>query len=45
MDQKMWDKGLCIRKAVPGGAYVANAMKDVDSFRIAREVFEGIDKA
>ena len=32
MDQKMWDKGLGIRKAVLGEAYVANAMKNVDSF-------------
>ena len=32
MDQKMWDKGLGIRKAVMGEAYVANAMKNVDSF-------------
>ena len=32
MDQKMWDKGLGIRKAVLGEAYVTNAMKNVDSF-------------
>src|SRR5512138_2263028 len=32
MDQKMWDKGLGIRKAVLGEAYVANAMKNVDAF-------------
>src|ERR1044071_7246411 len=32
MDQKMWDKGLSIRKAVLGEAYVANAMKNVDAF-------------
>ena len=32
MDQKMWDKGLGIRKAVLGEAYVSNALKNVDSF-------------
>ncbi|MFO1111822.1 MAG: carboxymuconolactone decarboxylase family protein [Bradyrhizobium sp.] len=32
MDQKMWDKGLGIRKAVLGEAFVTNAMKNVDSF-------------
>ena len=32
MDQKMYDKGLGIRKAVLGEAYVSNALKNVDSF-------------
>ncbi len=32
MDQKMYDKGLEIRKAVLGEAYVSNALKNVDSF-------------
>src|SRR5690242_3651718 len=32
MDQKMHDKGLEVRKAVLGEAYVANALKNVDSF-------------
>jgi 4-carboxymuconolactone decarboxylase len=32
MDQKMHDKGLEIRKAALGEAYVNNALKDVDSF-------------
>ena len=32
MDQKMHDKGLEIRKAVLGEAYVNNALKNVDSF-------------
>jgi 4-carboxymuconolactone decarboxylase len=32
MDQKLYDKGLGIRKAVLGEAYVANALKNVDSF-------------
>jgi 4-carboxymuconolactone decarboxylase len=32
MDQKTRDKGLEIRKAVLGEAYVANALKNVDSF-------------
>src|SRR5579864_1092847 len=32
MDQKMHDKGLEIRKAVLGEAYVSNALKSVDSF-------------
>ena len=32
MDQKMQDKGLEIRKAVLGEAYVNNALKNVDSF-------------
>ena len=32
MDQKTHDKGLEIRKAVLGEAYVANALKNADSF-------------
>jgi 4-carboxymuconolactone decarboxylase len=32
MDQKMHDKGLEIRKAVLGEAYVNNALKNVDGF-------------
>lgn len=32
MDQKMHDKGLSVRKAVLGEAYVNNTMKNVDSF-------------
>jgi 4-carboxymuconolactone decarboxylase len=32
MDQKMHDKGLEIRKAVLGEAYVTNALKTVDDF-------------
>jgi 4-carboxymuconolactone decarboxylase len=32
MDQKMHDKGLSVRKAVLGEAYVTNAMKNVDAF-------------
>ena len=32
MDQKMHDKGLEIRKAVLGEAYVTNALKSVDDF-------------
>ena len=32
MDQKTHDKGLEIRKAVLGEAYVNNALKNVDSF-------------
>jgi 4-carboxymuconolactone decarboxylase len=32
MDQKMHDKGLEIRKAVLGEAYVTNALKNVDEF-------------
>ena len=32
MDQKMHDKGLEVRKAVLGEAYVNNALKNVDSF-------------
>ena len=32
MDQKMWDKGLSIRKAVLSEGYVANEMKNVDAF-------------
>ena len=32
MDQKMYDKGLGVRKAVLGEAYVSNALKNVDSF-------------
>ncbi|MGY3618689.1 carboxymuconolactone decarboxylase family protein [Bradyrhizobium sp. USDA 10063] len=32
MDQKTHDKGLDIRKAVLGEAYVSNALKNVDSF-------------
>ena len=32
MDQKMWDKGLGIRKAVLGEAYVNTALKNVDDF-------------
>src|SRR6202008_192454 len=32
MDQKMIEKGLQIRKAVLGEAYVNNALKNVDSF-------------
>jgi 4-carboxymuconolactone decarboxylase len=32
MDQKMHDKGLEIRKAVLGEAYVTNALKNVDDF-------------
>ena len=32
MDQKMYDKGLGVRKAVLGEAYVSNALKNADSF-------------
>ena len=32
MDQKMHDKGLEVRKAVLGEAYVNNALKNVDDF-------------
>ncbi len=32
MDQKMHDKGLEIRKAVLGEAYVTNALKNIDDF-------------
>jgi 4-carboxymuconolactone decarboxylase len=32
MDQKTHDKGLEIRKAVLGEAYVANALKNADAF-------------
>ena len=32
MDQKTHDKGLEIRKAVLGEAYVANALKNADDF-------------
>ena len=32
MDKKMHDKGLEIRKAVLGEAYVTNALKNVDDF-------------
>jgi 4-carboxymuconolactone decarboxylase len=32
MDQKLHDKGLEIRKAVLGEAYVTNALKNVDDF-------------
>jgi 4-carboxymuconolactone decarboxylase len=32
MDQKMHDKGLQVRKAVLGEAYVNNALKNVDDF-------------
>ena len=32
MDKKMHDKGLEVRKAVLGEAYVTNALKNVDSF-------------
>ncbi|MGH6680294.1 MAG: 4-carboxymuconolactone decarboxylase, partial [Bradyrhizobium sp.] len=32
MDKKTHDKGLEIRKAVLGEAYVSNAMKNVDAF-------------
>ena len=32
MDQEMHDKGLEVRKAVLGEAYVNNALKNVDSF-------------
>jgi 4-carboxymuconolactone decarboxylase len=32
MDQKMYDKGLEVRKAVLGEAYVNNALKNVDNF-------------
>ena len=32
MDQKMIEKGLEVRKAVLGEAYVNNALKNVDSF-------------
>lgn len=32
MDKKMHDKGLEVRKAVLGEAYVNNALKDVDDF-------------
>ena len=32
MDQKTHDKGLEIRKAVLGEAYVSNALKNSDSF-------------
>ena len=32
MDQKMHDKGLAVRKAVMGEAYVSNALKNVDDF-------------
>lgn len=52
MDQRTHDKGLGIRKAALGEAYVANALKNADdfnpagfdSFRIAREVFTEVDK-
>jgi hypothetical protein len=43
MDRKTCDKGLEVRKAVPGEAY-AGAPAGVDSFRIAREVFAELDK-
>ena len=33
MDQKTHDKGLEIRKAVLGEAYVANALKNADDFK------------
>ena len=32
MDQKTYDKGLEVRKAVLGDAYVTNALKNVDYF-------------
>jgi 4-carboxymuconolactone decarboxylase len=32
MDKKMHDKGLEVRKAVLGEAYVSNALKNVDDF-------------
>jgi 4-carboxymuconolactone decarboxylase len=32
MDKKMHDKGLEVRKAVLGEAYVNNALKSVDDF-------------
>jgi 4-carboxymuconolactone decarboxylase len=32
MDQNMHDKGLEVRKAVLGEAYVSNALKNVDNF-------------
>jgi len=32
MDQKMYDKGLEVRKAVLGEAYVNNALNNVDDF-------------
>ena len=32
MDQKTYDKGLEVRKAVLGDAYVTNALKNVDDF-------------
>ena len=32
MDQTMYDKGLEVRKAVLGEAYVNNALKNVDNF-------------
>ena len=32
MDKKMHDKGLEVRKAVLGEAYVNNALKNVDDF-------------
>src|ERR1700760_532932 len=33
MDQKMHDKGLAVRKAVMGEAYVNNALKNVDELK------------
>ena len=35
MDQKTHDKGLEIRKAVLGEAYVSNALKNADDFNKA----------
>ena len=35
MDQKMIEKGLQVRKAVLGEAYVNNALKNVDEFQRA----------
>ena len=43
MDQKTHDRGLEIRKAVLGEAYVG-IPAGVDSFRIARQVFAELDK-
>ena len=43
MDQKTHDRGLEIRKALLGEAYVG-IPAGVDSFRIARQVFAELDK-
>jgi len=46
LDQRTYDKGLEIRSAVLGEAYVSKALTEaVDSFRIAKEAFTELDQS